>query len=199
MLNSFIKKSQPAFSIIEMLVSISIIALISGIFLVNYRNGIRRSDLSMATNIMAADTRMAQSYSLGLVKYDAVFPDGGWGVNFDLATPDRYYFFADGGVFDTASDQVRQNEESLPQYKAKTVVFSTGIKITDIKIKDDNDLWFSISNLVVTFLPPRPTTNVHNVAGDWNGREALITLTNNQNSTTMQMTVNSFGLIDIVP
>jgi len=192
-LNKIFQKSKPAFSIIEMVVSVAIIILISGIFLANYRNNVRRSDLSMTTNILAADTRLAQSYSLGLVKYDNVFPDGGWGIDLDLAQNDRYFFFADG--YDNLADYQRQDNESLAEYKGKTVVLPADIRIQKIRVNVGGD-WEETNHLAVTFTPPSPKTIIYNVDASEKAEEAIVTLVNTKDNSTMNLLVNFVGLID---
>lgn len=196
MLNNFTKKSLRAFSIVEMIVSVGIILLVGGIFLANYRNNIRRSDLAMTVNILAADTRLAQSYSLGLMKYDNVFPDGGWGVSFEKDTnPDRYYFFADG--YDAAADRMRQDSETQTQYKGRMIIFPDDIRIDSIRIKKDN-VWQDVQRVAITFVPPRPTTSIYSSGStEISGDEVIVTIVNTSDGSKMNLAVNFAGLIDV--
>lgn len=178
---------------IEMMVSVAIIILISTMFLANYRSGIKRSDLSMATNILAADTRLAQSYSLGLVKYDTVFPDGGWGVHFNLNEKDRYYFFADGYL--DPADYLFQANEALPQYKGKTTIFNSDIRLKDIEVKV-NGVSYHPEKITITFTPPNPKTVIYDITHEQIGEEATVTLENIKDGSTMKMLVNFVGLVD---
>ncbi|MBU3664044.1 MAG: prepilin-type N-terminal cleavage/methylation domain-containing protein [Bacteroidetes bacterium] len=57
------------FTVIELVVSIAIISMVTAIFLVNYRTVNRRSDLTMISQKVVTDIRMAQNYSLGLARY----------------------------------------------------------------------------------------------------------------------------------
>lgn len=194
-LNKIPKNSKGGFSMIEMLVSMAIIILISTMFLANYRSGIKRSDLSMATNILAADTRLAQSYSLGLVKYDTVFPDGGWGVHFNLNENDRYYFFADGYL--DPADYLFQSNEALPQYKGKTTIFNSDIRLKDIEVKV-NGVTYHPEKITITFTPPDPKTIIYNITNEQICEEATVTLENIKDGSTMKMLVNFVGLVDTV-
>ena len=211
----FPPKSLAAFTLVEMIVSIAIIALISTIFLANYRTGIRRSDLSMSTNVLAADVRLAQSYSLGLTKFNGVFPAGGWGVFFDLSYPDRYYIFADNydvncnsGADQTmnASDGANHGCNRNSQNElSRTVMLPASVRITGLQIVGVDNSYSNPPQLAVTFVPPRPQTMICQVSGNGNQtavscpgntNKATITLTNTQDNTTMQLYVNSLGLID---
>ncbi|MFZ4648222.1 MAG: pilus assembly FimT family protein [Patescibacteria group bacterium] len=200
MLNRLLKKSFPAFSIIEMLVSIAIITLISTMFVANYQGNVRRSDLVMSANILAADTRLAQSFSLGLMKYDNVFPDGGWGMDFsiddtDVSKNDRYYLYADG--YDQASNQVREDNESLPEYKGKTVIFPSDIKIKSMNVHR-NGVWQTTNHVSITFVPPKPQTIINDVMHGANCDIAIITLVNTRDDSTTQVMINFVGLIDVL-
>jgi prepilin-type N-terminal cleavage/methylation domain-containing protein len=193
--NKFLKKSVAGFSMIEMLVSISIIGLISALFLVNYQGNIRRSDLQMTTNILAADTRLAQSYSLGLIKYDNIFPDGGWGIDFDLSQNDRYYFFADG--YDQQSDQQKQDNEILSEFGGRTILLPPTIKIKEIEMKKDGST-YKPNHLAVTFIPPNPQTAINDYLTPGRGDEVKIILENTRDNTTSTLLVNFVGLIDVL-
>ena len=96
--------SNQGFTLVEMLVSISIIAILTGLFLANYSSINRRTDVAMAAQVLVTDIRFAQANALGLIKYDGDAPDGGWGVylSSDEAENDTYTIFADlndAGVF----------------------------------------------------------------------------------------------------
>lgn len=186
-------KFKLGFSMIEMMVSVAIILLVGSMFLANYRSGIRRSDLSMTTSILAADTRLAQSYSLGLMKYDNVFPDGGWGIAFDLNHRDRYFFFADG-YLDPANYNMEANE-ALPQYKGKTTILPQGIIIQSVEIKVNGASSFPTKS-TITFTPPDPRTVIYAVDSAKKGEEILVTLKNTYDNSTMKMLVNFVGLVD---
>ena len=62
-------KSYAGFTLIELMVSVSIVALVSGIFLVNYHSANKQSELSMSAQKLVSDIRLAQSYSLGSKEY----------------------------------------------------------------------------------------------------------------------------------
>ena len=89
-------KNNLGFTMVEMIVSIGIVAMIAGIFLANYRGSDRSNQLNLAAEELASNIRLAQSYSLGLVEFEGVTP-GAWGVN--LKTGDDYYIiFADSDL-----------------------------------------------------------------------------------------------------
>src|SRR5665811_279203 len=89
------KYQQSGLTLIEMVVSLAVVMFIATIFIFNYRDNNKRTDLIMASQVMVSDIHRAQNNSLGLLQYGDVVPSGGWGVYFDLTTPDRYTIFPD--------------------------------------------------------------------------------------------------------
>ena len=86
---------KPGMTLIELLTSIAVIALISGIFLANYHSNIKRTDLTMTSQTAVADIRLAQGNALGLLKYQGQVPAGGWGAYFSTVASSTYVIFAD--------------------------------------------------------------------------------------------------------
>ena len=83
-----------AYSLIEMVVSLGIVALIASLFIANYHAANSRSDVVMAAQKLIADIHQAQNNSLGLVQYGTTTPAGGWGLHF-ITGSSTYVFFAD--------------------------------------------------------------------------------------------------------
>lgn len=169
----FIKYKQ-GFTLIETLVSISIIALISGIFIANYRGAEKRSNLNLAAQKVASDIRLAQNYTLGLQEFNGSFPLGGWGVYFSTVAAGQYIIFADNGNYQYESgvdDEYRQ------------VILPSGITINSI----------DIDPVSIVFEPPDPTTYINTV----NNGEVNITLQESSSSAIKTVKVNFLGLIDV--
>ncbi|MCK4553736.1 hypothetical protein KAU19_02140 [Candidatus Parcubacteria bacterium] len=159
----------------ELLASIFIIALLTGIFLTNYHGANQRNKLIMATQKLAGDIRMAQNYALGAKEFDGDIPAGGWGVHFDTTSPNNYIIFADN---DEEYDYDAGEEYSI-------------INLPDGVIIDSIDPGASVD---IVFLPPNPDTYI-NGADD---NTVKIILKDNNGNTTKTIEVNFFGLIDVV-
>lgn len=171
-------KSQAGFTIAELLVGIFIIALISGIFLANYRSADRQAKLNMAAQQVASGIRSAQNYSLGLQEFEGSIPQGGWGARFDAAFPDSYIIFADeddGRDYDMGEEY-------------KRVDLPSDIIISNI------DVAGAVNAVDIVFSPPDPTTYVNTN----NNASAEITLKENISGAVKKINVNFLGLIDIV-
>ena len=154
------QKTKNGFSLIELMVSIGIIALMTVLFMSNYKTSNKRTDLTMAAQEIVADLHAAQNNSLGLVKYNGSVPPGGWGVNFNQATG-RYVVFADlngPGTFGYMSYDT--STEGVTNYGARTVDISSGVSILSLNM-GGNIATTSVSSTNVTFLPPDPQTNIY--------------------------------------
>lgn len=174
-------KLQNGFTLVELIVSIFIVALMSGLFLANYHSANKRSELGMIKQKLASDIRLAQNYSLGSKTYDGLnLPGGGWGAHFDLADPIHYIIFADKAAFGFPNgNQAYDAGEAI-----ETKTLPDGISINAL----------SPANVVdIVFFPPDPVTYVNGSAITG----AQIVLKEEMNNSTAVITVNSFGLIDV--
>lgn len=169
-------KSQAGFTIAELLVGIFIIALISGIFLANYRSADRQAKLNMAAQQVASDIRTAQNYSLGLREFAGSVPKSGWGARFDITSPDSYIIFAD-------EDEEEYDYDAGETYKI--IDLPSDITISGIDVAGAVD---------IVFMPPNPATYINQA----NNTSVEITLKENISGAVKKIKVNFLGLIDIV-
>lgn len=177
-------KNSAGFTLIELIVSISIIAMMSGLFLTNYHSTNKTSELRMTAQKLASDLRLAQNYSLGSKEYGGNMPAGGWGVHLDrVVSPNSYIIFADNDgnmQYDSGEGDVDKG--------GMVVALPAGVSIQEINIGSPIDF------VDITFLPPDPMTNI------WDGASTnnliSIVLTENSTNTTKAVEVNFFGLIE---
>lgn len=181
----------PGLTLIEMVVSISIVVIIASLFIANYRTANKRTDIIMAAQTLVADLHLAQNNSLGLVKYNGEVPAGGWGVHFDQAR-DTYTMFADLNAPGTGGYMLYDDGEGDINYGARMTQLPTGIEITRLETPGPE----SNAQANVTFLPPDPTTNIYN--GTATSTRLLIELTEGRNNTVKTVRVNFLGLIEVI-
>ena len=187
-------KFQAGFSLIELVVSLSIIAMITVLFMSNYRNGNKRTDLVMTAQKIVADIHLAQNNALGLVKYNNMVPAGGWGVAFDKSK-NNYTIFADldspgtGGYMVYAS-----STEGSINYGARLTTISSGVYVSSLKIGSSGT---SVNSTNVSFLPPDPKTNIYSNGATSTVLEIQITeLGDINNHKTIR--VNFLGLAEVI-
>lgn len=179
------------FSLIELIVSISIIALLSALFLANYRSTSRRTDLVMAAQTLVTDIRFAQANALGLIKYDDEVPAGGWGIYASAANVAAngntgYTLFADEN-----DDQIMNTGEAAANLGGKRIDLPPNIVIDRLTLGTSE-----VSAANITFLPPDPITRLRGSAGTSTVLE--IRLREKVNDTTKTVRVNFLGLVEVI-
>lgn len=190
-------KSLTAFTMMEMLVSISVIMIISIIFIANYRSTNKRTDLIMTSQMTVADFRFAQNNSLGLVKYNGSVPAGGWGIHIDI-NDDSYTVFADLDAPETAG-YMRYDAatEGVYDYGARKVSFGEDMMIESLSIYNGS-LWLPATQANITFLPPDPQTNIFNPDTDLEGQVLEMEIKDLRGGDIKKIQVNFLGLIEVV-
>lgn len=176
------------FTLVELLVSLSIISLLTALFLANYHSTNRRTDLTMAAQAMVTNIRLAQANALGLVKYDGAVPAGGWGVfvSSDNADNRRYLIFADEN-----DSQKFDVGESSPTLGGNEIDLSPNITVDKILMNGTETAKGNI-----TFLPPDPITRLYD--GSATTTVMDIRLRESLNNTTKTVRVNFLGLVEVI-
>jgi prepilin-type N-terminal cleavage/methylation domain-containing protein len=162
-----------AFTLVELLVTISIITILTAIVVFNYRSGGEQLALQRAANQLAEDIRRTMEMALSGKERAGSFPQGGYGIYFNTSSASSYIIFADSNG--------NKNYDS-------------GEEVEVVKIKEKNITIFSISSgssLSITFLPPVPEINFLPSSETVN-----ISLRNSQ-SQTKNIFINKVGLIEI--
>lgn len=176
------------FTLIELIVSITIIGMVTGLFLANYSSANRRTDLTMTAQKMVADIRLAQSYSLGLARYGSSgslnIPVGGWGVHFDLQSygSNKYNIFADDDA-----DTLYGGGEADERFGAQVVNLPNNITIQSVSVGTKVD---------ITFLPPDPITTINN--GTATSTSVDIVLKDARTNSIKTVRVNFLGLVEVI-
>ena len=180
------KKS--GFTLIELIVSVTIIALVTGIFLANYSSANRRSDLTMTAQKMVTDIRTAQNYALGLTRYGTSgstnVPVGGWGVHLDLQNygASKYVIFADDD-----GDKIYDSGEDVISKGAQVTTLPNNITINSLTTGTKAD---------ITFLPPDPITTI--TGSTATSSQLDIVLKDNKTNAIKTVRVNFLGLVEVI-
>lgn len=200
-----LKQNKSGFTLIEMITSISLIVMITAIFVANYRTGNKRTDLIMTSQKLVADIHAAQNNTLGLVKYGDEVPAGGWGLSFSIAYPNQYTLFADldrpasnepGQIWPADYGYMRYDPltEGIVNQGARVVNLPPGIEIASISTSDTSQTGYPSAN--VSFLPPDPKTTI------WNGYATSsilrINLREARTGTIKTIRVNFLGLVEVI-
>lgn len=175
---------QAGFSLIELVTSLSIISILTALFLANYHTINQRTDLVMTAQTMVSDIRIAQSNALGLVKYNEEMFQGGWGVFF---TTSSYIIAAD-----VEPNQALPGGENFLNYPLKKVNFPEKISVDSIYLPNGTQ----VSTATIVFIPPDPLTYIRTEQGTTTSLN--IRLKESVNNTTKTIRINFLGLIEVI-
>jgi prepilin-type N-terminal cleavage/methylation domain-containing protein len=169
--------NKKGFTLVEVLTSIFIIAILSAVILVNYRQSNRQYALLRSANKLAQDIRRAQQMAMTTKEYGGSIPPGGYGIYINTGDT-SYILYADNNPADPPGG----NEIYEPgDFVTETINFESGVSVQSV----------NPSPLSVNFKPPDPTTKISNGASEMN--EGVITLT--LQSKTKTIKVNKSGLV----
>jgi len=185
------------FTIIELVVSISIITMLTVLFVTNYHSNNKRTDLIMAAQNLVASLHLAQNNTLGLVKYGGSVPAGGWGIILNTASSSNnsYLVFADLDAPGTSGylDYDPSAEGDISS-GARLITLPPGIIISSLKTPEDS----SIGQAQVSFLPPDPQTNIYNSDNSSTSTKLTIELKEAVNNSVKTVQVNFLGLAEVI-
>jgi len=180
------------FTLIEITIVVTIIALLGTIFIANYRGGEKQFALKRSAHKLAQDLRTAQEMAMSsqttpLEFGPETFPKGGYGIYFEEGAS-SYILFADcdgDGLYDNTGGALscRDAVEITPfPEKIEEIFLEKGISI---------DSLFPVSpSISLTFFPPDPVLTIKP-----NSNSASVILS--FDGQTKTVSINSVGLIDI--
>ncbi|MEI7620085.1 MAG: prepilin-type N-terminal cleavage/methylation domain-containing protein [Candidatus Falkowbacteria bacterium] len=177
------KKSlkKAGFTLIELIIAVSIIASVVGIFLANYYGSEPQSQLINATSALMRDLRLAQTRGVANLSYGSDIPSG-WGI-YLTASSTSYTLFAD-----VDGDKVYDNpSESLVVKGAREINLPPGVTISAI------DLESPITIIFYNYYDLLRTAIVRSSPGVLAPVE--ITLTEENTEASKHVYVSPFGLI----
>ena len=82
--------NEKGFTLIEMIIVIVIIGIVAAIVVPSYNQARNNKDLLLGREQVSSDIRMAQNYSYNTLKFGVSFPEGGYGIHFDIGDPKKY-------------------------------------------------------------------------------------------------------------
>ncbi len=193
---SNVKIKQKAFTVIELLIVISVIVILSAVVFISYQSGQQQFALQRSANKLAQDIRRVQEMAMSAQECTPVacpsppyisaggIPAGGYGFYIDKSQNDRYFIYADTGQ----SPKVEEYSSSLNE-EIETIYLEEGVYIDDF-IPSSNG--FSIN-----FKPPDPEITIKNNAGVDSDNITIIIALTADSLKTKTILVNKAGRIEI--
>ena len=165
-----ILRGKQGFTLIELMVGIAIIAIMTGIFLINYQSSNRRSSLTFATQKAANGIRTVEGYAMGLKLGVGGANPPGWGIYFPANTS-SYYIFTDNN----ANNYYDSGELYQKDIFTKGVLTGMGASTT------------------IVFIPPDPLVYINNSTTSTSTVKLFDYIVGSQK----ELEINPFGLVDI--
>jgi len=171
---------QPAFTLLEMILVLAVIAIISGVFWANYYSGDTRSRIINAQKGLVRDLRLAQTYSSSGKQYGDVLPLGGWGIAVNQASS-SYIFFAD-----VNGNSRYDSGEASPAMGGRVITLPEGVSISALAPAPQAFVLFgSTSSLLASISDSNTSTS----------SEFRLTFIESENDSTASVLVNEQGLV----
>jgi len=172
------KKS--AFTLIELIITVAIIALISGIFLANYYGSEPQSQLINATSALMRDLRLAQTRGATGLNYGSTTPVG-WGININTGES-KYILFAD-----LNGNQIYDANEGQTLKGGREINLPTGVSISSIDLSSTMNIsFYSDQGILKTAFADSSQVYSGSVT---------ITLTEASSDSSKNIYINPYGLI----
>ena len=181
-------KNNQGYTLVELIVSVSIIALIASISLVNYHYAGRASELRLSSRQVATHIREVQSRAMSSLGSNCADSKScAWGVYFTIDTTagnnTRYFYFED---LDDDKYYDPGEQRSLVHELPKNIIIK--------------NLEFSANQTEahISFAPPDPLVSLcyGNDAGS-GGCESSVLVVLSNGTNTNKILINGFGLIDV--
>lgn len=181
-----------SFTLIELLITISIISILSIFLIPNFHQVNSNMALERSAYKLARDLRGVEEMAMASKPFQAsLFPSGGYGISFKYkdSKPNSYIIFADcndNGEYEpgdpavlSCADSKNANPHAYPELVQENFL-EEGVTITNA----------SPNLFEMTFLPPDPTVKISPAAVS-----ASIELS--AKGKTMSITINGVGVIEI--
>lgn len=187
------------------MVSVSIIVILSTVFLINYNSYRKSGALNMGSQQVVSSIRLVQNYALASQMKGGVIPAGGWGVYFDNSAANAsngipynqqiiIYADEDGdSIFDDPA-------EYWDFVKLPDNIFVANLNYpTNVNTTDFSDLLKICPRTSLTYLPPQPQISflfgICGLGAEDNPKIISLDLRDaDGNEKTIRF--NKFGLID---
>ena len=167
-------------TLVELLVSISVMVIMSAVLLVNWHPAQDSFALRRSVANLSADLKRAQQSSISTKEFNCASSPGeehdGFGIYLETNTPNSYQMYENCNA-----DYVWNSGEEI-----EVLSLENGVEINSLKVEG-----VSVTTLNLLFIPPNPDVYINS---EKVGKEAIIELSNDSSTTTVK--INNSGKIE---
>jgi len=167
-------------TLVELLVSISVMVVVSAALLVNWHPAQDSFALRRSAANLSADLKKAQQSSISTKEFNCSSSPGeeydGFGIYLTTNTPASYQMYENCSV-----DYVWDSGEEIEVFSLED-----GVEINSLEVSG-----IPVATLDLLFIPPNPDIYINS---DKTGEEAIIELSNGSSTTTVK--INNSGKIE---
>jgi type II secretory pathway pseudopilin PulG len=186
--------TKKSFTLTELLISISIIVLLSGVFLAEYQRGESTRNLNDTSQELVQNIRRMQSAALTEEKFKEEIPLYGYGLVFIEAPTwySQYRLFANTN----GDSEEHKKKYDTSDKEIEIVKLSSGITMIGLNVEFDKGIFIDGSSQTEAHFVVHPNGNIY-INGDSinDGKELKIKLY--WRDTTKTVTVTNKGLVEI--
>ncbi len=174
------------FTLIELMVSISILLVLGTLFIINFTSSGQRRDMNISRTSLVSDLHKIQSLGLSVQDIAPGMPAGAYAILFGAPGSPSYQILGYG------------NTDLATAIPISTTTFSGSDRIKSITVTTAANVTYQVSSLQVTFRVPysrllmtysNATVNVHNEAND----QATITLVSGDGTLMSSVVVDGIS------
>lgn len=136
------------FTLMEAMVTVSIIAIMSAVYLTSYRSTNQKIILDQAASGIVSDLRLAQNMSMNVKMFNNEIPCGGYGVH--VVDASNYVVFAD-----------KDNNTGTPACDNDKIYTAVAEKVADHALPTDVKIVIASSIANIAFQPPSPIVSIN--------------------------------------
>lgn len=190
-------RSAKGFTLIDLMVAISIFLTITIITVLNFQIGRNRDDLKEGASLVAGYLEQAQAYALAGKTFDDVgvptVPRGGWGFHVDDQFRNSFIFFSDNVPASYDPDYLLTGDDMQEE-----IYLPNQVEINDVCV-DQGGSGLDCSQTVVDYVISPPFGERHiNQSLPTNQGSFTIKLEHMKTSQTITITVNAVtGLVTV--
>lgn len=193
MLFSFSQKK--GFSLIELLVTMTVFMLLSAGVVINYRATTKSLSLSSMASLISSDIRRAQMYGISNIDRGGLYRPHG--ISFNITNNTSYMLFADTVTRNLKNDNIGAvcSGECLQKYAIKD-----GTTVTELCLDKKQGPCQAMRSIHIAFERPNPEpiiTGVNNGGVLKIGSDAEITITTKDGAYSKTIIVWKTGLVSV--